>query len=45
MRFIAFALLTIGLLACPGCDKASGSANGAGTGTSAHARAGISLPF
>jgi hypothetical protein len=45
MRLIACACLTIALLACAGCSKANGYANGGGTDSGSHGRAGISLPF
>jgi hypothetical protein len=44
MRLVAYFFLTIGLLACVGCDG-KGSANGGGTGTSSHGLAKIGFPF
>jgi hypothetical protein len=44
MRLIAYALLTIGLLASAGCGT-RGYANGSGTGTGGSGHAGIGLPF
>ena len=44
MRWVTCVLVTMGLLACAGCD-AKGSANGGGTGNSAHGLAKIGLPF
>jgi hypothetical protein len=44
MRWIAHILLTIGLLVCSGCDGKA-SADGGGTGTNAHGRAKIGIPF
>ncbi len=43
MRLVARACVIIGLLAVSACGN--GSASGGGTGTAAHGRAGISLPF
>jgi hypothetical protein len=43
-RWIACFVLALGLFACVGCGS-RGSADGGGTGTSAHGLAKIGIPF
>ncbi len=44
MRLLAYLLLTIGLLTCPGCG-AKGSASGGGSERGSYGQAKIGFPF